>query len=201
MNRQFAIVLGVSLRSLAFAMALIFLFATSARAQHEISSIPQFEVSADYSFIRARAADSQGSFNLNGGSASFAYNFNDRFSLVADAGAYHFRDLPPAISSNMFTYLVGPRIRFRHYSRLTPFAHALLGGARLNASSGSISGGENGFSMALGGGVDMHFRSHLALRLIQAEYLMTRFDRVDGSSATQNNIRISAGLVFRFGLK
>jgi outer membrane protein OmpA-like peptidoglycan-associated protein len=43
-------------------------------------------------------------------------------------------------------------------------------------------------------------RRHFAIRLIQAEYLMTRFqDYSTGSTASQNDMRLSAGIVFLFG--
>ena len=54
-------------------------------------------------------------------------------------------------------------------------------------------------AMAAGGGLDIPFGRHLAIRALQAEYVLTRFDRSDGSSATQNNLRVSTGIVFRFG--
>jgi uncharacterized hydantoinase/oxoprolinase family protein len=47
--------------------------------------------------------------------------------------------------------------------------------------------------MALGGGLDWNATPHIGVRLIQAEYLMTQF-----GSTTQNGVRISAGVVFRF---
>jgi len=50
------------------------------------------------------------------------------------------------------------------------------------------------------GGLDVNMSHHLALRLIQAEYLMTRFENLNtGMPATQNDMRLSSGLVFRFG--
>jgi hypothetical protein len=58
---------------------------------------------------------------------------------------------------------------------------------------------QNASAMAAGGGLDIPFGRHLAIRALQAEYLLTRFDRSDGSSATQNNLRVSAGIVFCFG--
>ena len=168
-------------------------------AQERPVSTPQFEASANYSFVRANAGNSNGGFNLNGGSGSLAYSFTDRFSLVADFGAYKFSGLPAGLESTMYTYLFGPRVSLRKSGRITPFAQWLLGGGRLTASTGSVDAGENGFAMAVGGGVDIGFRPHIAVRLIQAEYLLTRFPRVNGDSATQNDVRLSAGLVFRFG--
>lgn len=174
-------------------------WAYPARAQRYSATVPQFEVSAEYSYVRANADNSNGGFNLNGGLGSAAYNFSDRFSVVAEVGAYHFGDLPAGVNSKMFTYLFGPRFAVRKYGRLVPFAQVLLGGGRLNASSGGVDAGENGFAMAVGGGLDLRLRSRFAVRVIDADYLMTRFSSVTGAPATQNDFRISTGIVVRFG--
>jgi len=168
-------------------------------AQQATGNVPQVEVSGGYSYVRANPANSNGGFNLNGGSGSLTYNFTDHFSAVGEFGGYHFSGLPAGLSSTMYTYLFGPRISLRKSGRVTPFAQVLLGGGRLNASSGGVDAGENGFAMAVGGGVDLNVNSRFAIRLVQADYLLTRFANVNGSSVTQNNARISAGLVFRFG--
>jgi hypothetical protein len=55
---------------------------------------------------------------------------------------------------------------------------------------------EDAFATALGGGLDWNATPHIGVRLIQAEYLMTKF--TDGLNDRQNNARISAGVVFRF---
>jgi len=47
--------------------------------------------------------------------------------------------------------------------------------------------------MALGGGVDLRLSRSVAFRMIQADYLLTRFGGI-----TQNNARITTGLVYRF---
>jgi hypothetical protein len=174
-------------------------FSGTARAQQASGRIPQYELAGAYSFVRANGRNSNGSFNLNGGSASLAYNFGDRFAVVADAGSYRFRGLPSGLTSTMYTYMFGPRITLSQSRRITPFAQILVGGGRLNASSGGVQAGENGLTMAAGGGLDLSIHNHLAVRIVQAEYLLTRFDSVAGSSATQSNIRISAGVVLRFG--
>lgn len=179
--------------------ALTCLLPASARGQQASGSVPQFEASAGYSYIRANPANSNGGFNLNGGSASLSYNFTDRYAAVGEFGAGQFSGLPSGVSSTMYTYLFGPRVSFRNFSRVVPFAQALLGGGRLTASASGVNAGENSFAMALGGGVDVDFHSHFAIRLVQADYLLTRFASASGASATQNNLRLSAGIVFRFG--
>jgi hypothetical protein len=99
----------------------------------------------------------------------------------------------------MYTYLAGPRLHRAREGRFAPFAQVLIGAGRLTASTNVISAGENSVAIAAGGGLDLAGRHHFAFRLIEAEYLLTRFAHPNGSSATQNNVRVSAGLVFRFG--
>ena len=48
--------------------------------------------------------------------------------------------------------------------------------------------------MAMGGGLDVKLTRSLAFRVLQADYLLTRFGGV-----TQNNARLTTGLVYRFG--
>jgi len=172
--------------------------ASTANAQQATAQTPQFEASGAYSYIRANA-DGGGGFNVNGGSGSFTYNYSEHFSVVADGGIYSFSGLGGGLSSTMYTYVFGPRYSFRKSKRLTPFAQVLFGGGRVNASSSGINAGENGFAMVVGEGLDLTVKPRIAIRLIEADYLLTRFAHPDGSSAGQNNLRISAGVVFRFG--
>jgi opacity protein-like surface antigen len=51
----------------------------------------------------------------------------------------------------------------------------------------------NAFAMTLGGGADYKFTDHVSFRG-QVEYLYTHF-----SGSGQNNARIEAGIVYRFG--
>jgi hypothetical protein len=169
---------------------------TMAKAQAPVPiTVPQYEVSGSYSYLRA---ESNQGFNLNGVSATFAHRFTDQLSVLADFGGYKFSGLPAGLNSTMYTYLFGPRFSVRKWDRVTPFGQALLGVGRLNANSGAIAAGENGFAMSIGGGADLNIRRRWAFRMIQTDYLLTRFAHTDGSSATQNDLRISTGLVFRF---
>jgi hypothetical protein len=137
--------------------------AKPARAQQAVGLIPQFEVAGEYSYVRANPDNSNGAFNLNGGNASFAYNFSDRFSAVGDFGVSRFSGLPSGVDSTMYTYLFGPRLSLRKSGRWTPFAQALFGVGRLDASSGNTSAGENAFAMEVGGGLDLHFHSRFSV--------------------------------------
>jgi len=175
------------------------LFAGSAmatRAQQLPVTVPQFDLAGGYSYVRANSAQA---FNLHGGNASIAYNLPDRYSFVGEFGVYRFSGLPAGVRSNMYTYLAGPRVSWRNTSRYTPYSQILLGVGRLDASSKGVDAGENAFAASVGGGLNVELNSRLAIRAIQADYLLTRFARLTGASATQNDLRLSAGIVIHLG--
>jgi opacity protein-like surface antigen len=67
-------------------------------------------------------------------------------------------------------------------------------------STQSVIGGgtSNSFAMTVGGGLDAKLSDRFAVRLGQFEYFLTRFPETTSSRETQNNLRFSTGIVFRF---
>lgn len=178
----------------------LFAFALSAvnvRAQEEA---PKVDVFAGYSYLQANPSTAGlDSFHLNGGSVSGAYNVRSWLGAVADFGAYTNGNIGRSgFGGTTSTYLFGPRISYRHFGRITPFGQVLFGVARTNASAFLTSSSQNAFAMTAGGGVDYRLAEHFTLRPMQVEYLMTRFSETTTGTATQNNLRVSTGLVFRF---
>ena len=56
------------------------------------------------------------------------------------------------------------------------------------------------FAMTAGGGLDIKVSKRFTLRPIAADYMLTRFNNLlTGNNADQNNLRLSAGIVFTFG--
>jgi hypothetical protein len=160
--------------------------------------VKQVDISVDYSYVRANSPGGGSTSALQGGSASFAFYIYKNLGIVADVGGYNFGGQPAGLSAQMYTYLFGPRLTLRKGDRFAPYAQALFGGGRLNASASGTQAGENAFAMSLGGGIDIGVSHYWAIRAGQVEYLMTRFANVGGVSVTQNNLRLSAGVVFRF---
>jgi opacity protein-like surface antigen len=62
-----------------------------------------------------------------------------------------------------------------------------------------LPGSSNSFAMAAGGGVDLMLSHRFAIRMIQADYYYTQFD--NGVNNRQNNLRIGAGVIVRFGAR
>jgi outer membrane immunogenic protein len=177
-------------------LAVLTLLGVSAKAQ-ETSKIDVF---AGYSYVRNNPATTGAdSFNLNGGSANVAFNANRWLSGVADFGGYHAGNvLNSGVDGTLSTYLFGPRVSLRKYARFTPFAQALFGVAHASASIEGASGSANAFASAFGGGLDVNLSRHFAVRPFQVDYLLTRFKEATPDRQTQNNLRVSTGVVFRF---
>src|SRR6266700_857693 len=168
---------------------------------------PKAEIFAGYSYIRFNMDSHlvQKNYPVNGGSVSLTGNLNHWFGLVGDVGFYRFGNHPPGTSAHMFTFLFGPRFSARGRSeRWTPFLHTLFGAARIvedpnmgvfGPNPGAVS--RNAFALAIGAGLDLKLTKRVAWRTLQAEYLVTKF--ADGADSAQNNMRLTSGLVLRFG--
>lgn len=176
----------------------VFGIALPVKAQDEA---PKLELYAGYDYVRfnvnanvAGFPPSQ-SFNANGGGGQLEYNPNTWLGIVGDLSGYGVLGSNSQLAAGAFSYLLGPRINLGH-GKFTPFTQVLLGG--IWATSGIGGGGsQSHFAMTAGGGVDFNVSRHIAIRLAQGEYFMTRFP--DGLNNRQNNFRFSTGIVFRFG--
>jgi opacity protein-like surface antigen len=183
-------------------ISIIFGAALTAAAQE---TIPVAEVGFNYSFLRQNPGGSTSGFMAQGGSGTAAYNINRMFGVVADFGVYT-NGGAGNLNPTTFTYLFGPRYSLRTSSRFTPYVQALVGGARvstsfLDANSNSVSATDNGFAAAFGGGLDVRLTDSIAIKPFQVEYLLTDLPNVWSTGTTQNNLRYTAGVVFRFGSK
>jgi len=178
-------------------LAVVSLSGVSAYAQE---SAPKVDVFAGYSYVQASpGVTGVDSFHLHGGNASVAYNVTNWLGGVADFGGYTNGNILNTHTSGTFsTYLFGPRVSYRHYSRITPFGQVLFGVAHSNAAAFNTGNTQNAFTMTAGGGVDYKLFNHFAIRPFQAEYLMTRFAEGTLGTRTQNNLRVSTGFLFRF---
>jgi opacity protein-like surface antigen len=163
--------------------------------------------------------------SFNGWNAAGQVNVDRRFSIKTDLSGHYgtpitlssdaiaflnslgITGLPP--KANSFSYLFGPVVSQR-FNKYTVFGHAMFGANRVGTNihvavnqlqipAFTIS--NTGFAMAFGGGVDTRISRHFSFRG-QADYLYTRHDVTDlipTAAGHQNNLRASAGIVYRFG--
>lgn len=128
----------------------------------------------------------QSSFNAAGWNASLTGNFKHVLGITGDfSGVYNSH----RSNSSVYTYTVGPVLTAR-LPVVQPFVHALFGGAKVSSQGVS----DNAFAMLIGGGLDLGLRKGIGIRLVQADWLMTKF-----SDQTQDKQgRVSAGIVIKF---
>lgn len=179
------------MRKLMIVCGLLLLGTASAKAQENRG----FEVSGTYQYVRFNPGGGASGINCQGGAGSLGAYLTPRVGIVGEFGACKVTGLPSGASAHEMNYLFGPRVHFSSHGRISPFVQALFGGERLSASvTGVAPGSTNAFAMTAGGGADVTLTPHVSLRAIQVEYLYTHF-----GGASQNNVRVQAGIVWRFG--
>lgn len=185
-----------------FLIACFALLAVPAAAQ----DAPPVELYSSYGFARVFPGGGASSFSLNGWNASLALDPHPWLGLVADfSGGYASPTFNVSgfvssikVKNRHHSYLFGPRYTYRKPQRFTPFAHLLVGvvnsRVEIQGSQGSVSGSDTAFSLAIGGGFDINAGRRMAVRVVQADYQLTRF-----GGQSQHNPRFSFGVVVRLG--
>lgn len=166
------------------------------------SDTPAVEISGSYSYLRTNLISPGGCcFGVNGGNGGVAFHFSRWFAVAGEIGGYEASDARGSGRSLVLTtYTVGPRLSLRTDSRLTPFAEGLVGGGHASGTLYTGAGGlgsNSAFVAMAGGGIDIRVSRRVAIRALQADYLFSKFK--NGSNDRQNNLRLSGGIVFRFG--
>jgi hypothetical protein len=142
---------------------------------------------------------------MNGGSLEVAVHAYRGLSAVADLGGAWTGSMGAAtgVGLSLSTLTVGPRYS-QHFSgrrlaRYTPFVQGLVGGVRgfgsIFPTASGLSGGATSLAVLTGGGLDVSVNRYLAVRPIQADYLMTQMP--NNANNQQNLLRLGAGIVLR----
>jgi opacity protein-like surface antigen len=191
------------MKAFRFGLGLLILSAAAARAQE--ATTPKVEVGLNYSWLHVNSANYDYQRTGNGGSGYIEYNLNRTVGLVGDFGGY--ANTRTGINDKVVTYLFGPRFNMRRFERFTPYAQFLFGGAYAWSGPNGFQQNQNSFATAAGGGLDYNLSGHISIKPIQVEYVMTQFQSANLGGSTkgfgdhQNDLRYSAGVVFKFGSK
>jgi hypothetical protein len=140
---------------------------------------------------------------FNGVEGFGKYNFSRYLGAVGDYSFHRktfdiFDNSGATISGirvNLNTLMGGVEVKDNNTeTKVKPFARGLVGfqHASANVPFSSANTSENGFSAAIGGGVDFRVNSRVDVRAIQFDYNPTRL-----GGETQNNFRFGVGLIFR----
>lgn len=144
--------------------------------------------------------------SAQGWTAAVDYKFYRWVGFTADFSRYYYSD-GFGDHSGTNTFMFGPRVALHvPATKLTPFAHLLLGGVQVGYS---LAGGCNGcgsafqnpqFGWMFGGGLDYGLTRHLALRA-EGDYLHTGVTTTDNQLQNQivnSHPKVTAGVVVKF---
>ena len=201
---QFRIILRAIANGILLALVLI----TPALAQNRLQSGPvgatgpAFDVSAGYSFL-AMQVPGAGEINLSGLDASGGVDLTRRWGAVVDGSYVRGSDVfGTGQNSYVLSALAGPTFYPFGRGRTSLFLRA-LGGAGLVDSAVPVSGSSqyvHGWvarpSYAMGAGLEQSLPGPFALR-INGDYLRTAFANSAKVIQLQNNLRVTASIVFR----
>jgi opacity protein-like surface antigen len=143
--------------------------------------------------------------HFNGWEASVTGKVNRWAGITADISGHYGSSIAVGVAPDFmseetphqYTVMFGPQLSYPNRTRVIPFAHALFGFS--NAKVGQFdldavnTASDTGFAMALGGGLDFSLTKNIAIRGVQADWMRTTLFH-----QTQNEPRLSTGIVFRF---
>ena len=143
-----------------------------------------------------------GCFWIGGGMAEASTYLGRGLSVVAELAGEHANNINSAGGSlSLVSYVFGPRYTLVTRNRFAPFAQLLAGGVHgfdgMFPGEGVYISNPNALAFAAGGGFNVRVSHRFALRAVQADYFQTRLP--NGANNRQNQLRISGGVVFRFG--
>lgn len=191
-------------------LLLFSLFLAGAAVTAQDQDRPKFEAFGGYSFEHiAICGNASGGCglesgdaaslpkNLNGWNAAVTGYFSDRFGITADFSG-HYASQSSGINSSRFSrfdYRFGPTFPLNPVKsdKVGAFVHLLFGGVHQSVFN------TNGFSAALGGGLDWTVSRHFAVRVAQMDYVFATVPKSSVASGTgfTNGFRYSGGIVFR----
>jgi hypothetical protein len=143
------------------------------------------------------------SFWMQGGSVQVHGQFWRGLGVVADFAGLHSASTngSSSVGLDMVTATFGPRYTWSPANRrYAVFGQALIGEANgMNSVFPNPAGANdsaNSLALYVGGGVNLRLKDHLAMRAFEADWLRTQLP--NATTNVQNNLRVGAGLIYRF---
>ena len=159
------------------------------------SKLPAIDVFGGYSYLRfdAKTLGFADQLNMNGANVSVALpDLYRGLGAVIDFSGHYTGQMEE------FNFMAGPQYTYE-WKGMRLYGHGLFGKARdrlRQPGTTLVEPSHLGRAIAFGGGLDIPFKGRLSLRPIQADYLIT-----SEFGSSQHNIRLSTGLIYRFGKK
>jgi len=195
------------MRKAGFIFFVLLLFAGLASAQVPASGNVFFGYSYENTSSSALGFANSSRANLNGWEASVEGKVFPWVGFVGDVAGHYGsqsyvfnvggQNTSVNVDGHELTAMFGPRVSVS-VGKLRPFAQALFGVGHITTSQSAavaanfVQPSDTSFGWALGGGVDYKVIRPIAWRF-QGDYVQTRY-----FGTTQNDVRLSTGLVLRF---
>jgi len=164
---------------------------------------PVFEASAGYLFMSMTSA-STARLNRQGIDVNGLVHFTPHWGGMVDFSFARAGNVPgTGHSDQVFSGLIGPMFYLVDHPKTNVFVNALFGSAwvdsavTLNATT-EFHGYETRFSYLFGAGVERYVSGPFSVRL-SGGYQRTTFVDSNLDLLGQNNLRVSAGIVYEFG--
>jgi hypothetical protein len=175
------------------AVSIFCAFVCPAASAQTKSRLPAIDVFGGYSYLRFEST-TLGFANqsqLNGANISIALpDLYQGLGVAVDVSGHYSREMEE------FNFMIGPQYTYQ-WKGMRLYGHGLFGKARDRLRQPGTTQLEPSFlsyAVAFGGGVDFPLKGRFSVRAVQADYLLT-----SEFNTKQNNIRLSTGLVYRFG--
>jgi len=165
-------------------VGLVLLMGLPAFAQNEY---PKAEIFGGFSLLNAEVVWA-GRATGYGWQASVAGNFHKNVGIVADFGGQYKKIA--GVTGSAYEFGFGPRFSVRG-DKATGFVHTLFGAAL--ARGGGYS--ETAFGMGFGGGVDVNVTDRVAIRIVQVDWFLSKWDL----GWDKKTVRFGFGIVFKAG--
>jgi len=181
---------------------------TGAAAWAQQKTAPPAKLSADVAFTfaaeRSQVVPERCCFWFKGGGVDASLNFAKGWGLAAAFNGDHAKDISPNVDANKISILFGPRYTWTTYTakqhRVQVYGQGLFGWARgfegLYPAGRGVSSSDNSLGIQAGGGINYFLTPKVGIRLVEADWVRTGF--ANGADNVQNDLRLSAGLVFHF---
>lgn len=152
---------------------------------------PRAEVFGGFSLLNTDIGSSLSvPHSLYGFQANIAFNLDGYFGVEADFGGQFKSE--GDVKVHIYEYMFGPRVALRQ-EKTTLFLHALWGG--VNVGGGGYSNSD--FTIEFGGGLDLNMNDRFALRVVQVDWIWSRFIENVGYQWYKDTVRFGFGIVIK----
>jgi hypothetical protein len=166
--------------------------------------LPSVDVAVTYQTLRSDHVSDGSSFFQQGGAVELHARLFGGLGVVASVTGEHASTGATGAAPISFVSTVfGPRYTFAPRRRTSVFVEAMAGEiSAFQSSFPPITGSTpltnaNSVAVLTGGGIDLNLDRRFAIRAVQVDWLHTQLP--NGGGNTQNNLRLGAGVVVRFG--